>query len=139
MQNIFGGEGMKDADRTRSEFELWVEEGIKLFASIDVMRNIYQLYDEFHIKIEKKKRVEVLTRAMQHCYQPAYYELMNIVIDSLEVIYKNNPIIHPTEAIPKAIHSKKLSEYFTESELLLACFVILSKNDQLTKYHSPDN
>lgn len=129
---------MKDADRTRSEFELWVEDGIKVLASIDVSKNVQFLYREIGIEIENKKKIEVLTRAMITCYQPAYRELMGIVVDNLDIIYKNNPSTHPTKAIPMAINNIKLLEYFMEDDLLLACFYILSKNDQL-KYHNPDN
>ena len=114
-------------DRTRAEFELWIEEGVVYLSKIRLKErtNIYfeecqQLNDTSSDK--KEAILSKVKKDISHLY---FKNISSIIINNLEIIYAANPGIIPEDAIKIAFTNGVIKDCYSEADLqlaLLACF-----------------
>jgi len=115
------------ADRTKAEFELWVENGVKLLSKIEIREKteiiIHEdLSDEI---ISPAKRKEITSEVTNNITNLYYRRIQNIITNNLELIYAVVPDIAPENAIKVAFTTGLINNRFSEIDLQLAVMACL--------------
>lgn len=118
----FEQEEMIMADRTKAEFELWIEEGARYLSNVEVKENmnIYFRKSQQLDDMPSDKQEKILSKVKMDIAHTCFEDISIVIVNNLEVIYATNPNIQPEDAIKIAFMAGMLKDHYSEADLHLA-------------------
>lgn len=123
---------MENVDRTRSDFELWCEDGALFLAQAKAKDGVEKTlardfnFDDIGMAIPDDAKAMIIASAVKIVATTTSRDILNIVVNNLELIYAIAPEKDPKTAITIAFTTGFLTRYFDEVDLKLAVFKSLN-------------
>ena len=111
------------ADRTKAEFELWVENGVKLLSKIEIREKTkIIIHEDLSNEAIPSAKIKEITSEFTDLYCK---RIQNIITNNLELVYAVVPDIAPENAIKIAFTTGLINNRFSEIDLQLAVMACL--------------